>query len=99
MKIAMIGTGLGHEHGVPQRITETVIEVNEAIKRRMIDKILDLCGGGAQVRVCDPREIREGEKLLPGVTWIAPVIADLRNVYDPETARADGFTRYIGMGR
>ena len=99
MKIAMIGTGLGHEHGVPQRITETVIEVNEAIKRRMIDKILNLCGGGAQVRVCDPREIREGEKLLPGVTWIAMVIADLRNVYDPETARADGFTRYIGMGR
>tara|TARA_R110001599_G_scaffold266200_1_gene466926 strand:+ start:3833 stop:5137 length:1305 start_codon:yes stop_codon:yes gene_type:complete len=97
---------IGQEHGVPQRITETVIEVNEAIKRRMIDKLLDLCGGsvngktiavmgvtfkpetddmrdapsltivpalvggGANVRVCDPQGLREGEKLLPGVTWV-----------------------------
>jgi len=35
----------GQEAGVPMRITETVIEVNETIKRRMIDKIVDLCGG------------------------------------------------------
>jgi UDPglucose 6-dehydrogenase len=34
---------IGQEHGVPQRITETVIEVNEAVKRRMIDKIFALC--------------------------------------------------------
>ncbi len=38
---------IGQENGVPQRITETVIEVNEAIKRRMIDKLFDLCGGSA----------------------------------------------------
>jgi UDPglucose 6-dehydrogenase len=42
---------IGQEHGVPQRITETVIEVNEAIKRRMIDKVLDLCGGSANGKV------------------------------------------------
>ncbi len=36
---------IGQEHGVPQRITETVIAVNDAQKRRMIDKILYLCGG------------------------------------------------------
>jgi len=35
----------GQEHGLPMRITETVIEVNEGIKRRMVEKILDLCGG------------------------------------------------------
>ena len=35
----------GQEAGVPMRITETVIEVNEAVKRRMIDKITDLCDG------------------------------------------------------
>ena len=35
----------GQEAGLPMRITETVIEVNEGIKRRMIDKIMDLCGG------------------------------------------------------
>ena len=36
---------IGQEHGVPQRITETVIAVNDLTKRRMIDKVLDLCGG------------------------------------------------------
>lgn len=36
---------IGQEHGVPQRITETVISVNDGVKRRMIDKIIDLCGG------------------------------------------------------
>ncbi|NEX48830.1 UDP-glucose dehydrogenase family protein, partial [Pseudotabrizicola algicola] len=36
---------IGQEHGVPQRITETVMAVNDQIKRRMIDKIIDLCGG------------------------------------------------------
>ncbi len=96
---------IGQDHAVPMRITETVIEVNEAMKRRMIDKIMDLCGGsvngktiavlgatfkpntddmreapsltivpalvgsGAKVRVVDPQGRREGEALLPGVTW------------------------------
>ena len=36
---------IGQEHGVPMRITETVMAVNDTVKRRMIDKILDLCGG------------------------------------------------------
>lgn len=96
---------IGQEHGVPQRITETVITVNDMTKRRMIDKIMDLCGGtvngktiavlgvtfkpetddmrdapsltivpalvgnGANVRVVDPHGRKEGEALLPGVTW------------------------------
>ncbi|HLS69529.1 MAG TPA: UDP-glucose/GDP-mannose dehydrogenase family protein [Kiloniellales bacterium] len=98
-------TRIGQEHGCPMRITETVITVNEAVKRRMIDKVLDLCGGsvngatvavlgvtfkpetddmrespsltivpaliggGARVRVVDPQGRREGERLLPGVSW------------------------------
>jgi UDPglucose 6-dehydrogenase len=97
---------IGQEVGVPMRITETVIEVNEGVKRRMIDKIVDACGGGvngttvavlgvtfkpntddmreapaltivpalvgagARVRVVDPQGRREGEALLPGVTWM-----------------------------
>ena len=97
---------IGQDHAIPMQITETVIKVNEEIKRRMIDKIVDLCGGtvngaivavlgvtfkpntddmrdapsltivpalvgsGAQVRVCDPKGRREGEALLPGVSWI-----------------------------
>lgn len=98
---------IGQEHGVPQRITETVIAVNEMTKRRMVDKILDLCGGsvngktvavlgvtfkpgtddmreapsltilpalvggGATLRVVDPHGRKEGEALLPGVSWEA----------------------------
>lgn len=98
---------IGQEHGCPMRITETVISVNDAVKRRMIDKVLDLCeetvngktvavlgvtfkpetddmrespsltivpaliGGGAKVRVVDPQGRREGEALLPGVTWMS----------------------------
>ena len=36
---------IGQEHAIPMQITETVIKVNEEIKRRMIDKIEDLCDG------------------------------------------------------
>jgi UDPglucose 6-dehydrogenase len=97
---------IGQDHGLPMQITEKVISVNEDTKRRMIDKLLDLCdgafngktvavlgvtfkpntddmreapsltivpalvGGGAKVRVCDPQGRREGEALLPGVSWI-----------------------------
>jgi UDPglucose 6-dehydrogenase len=96
---------IGQEHASPIHIVEAVINVNDAVKRRMIDKIVDLCGGsvngktiavlgvtfkpntddmrdapsltivpalvgaGAKVRVTDPQGRREGEHLLPGVTW------------------------------
>jgi UDPglucose 6-dehydrogenase len=96
---------IGQEAGIPLQITETVIKVNEEVKRRMIGKILELCdhsvngktlavlgvtfkpntddmreapaltivpalvGGGARVRVVDPQGRKEGEALLPGVTW------------------------------
>ena len=36
---------IGQEHGLPMQITETVINVNDGIKRRMIDKLLELCDG------------------------------------------------------
>src|SRR5690554_1917423 len=96
---------IGQEHGVPQRLTEAVIAVNDEVKRRMVEKVCELCGGsvngkavavlgvtfkpntddmrespaltivpalvggGARVRVVDPQGRREGEALLPGVTW------------------------------
>ncbi|SDX92278.1 UDP-glucose dehydrogenase [Albimonas donghaensis] len=98
---------IGQDHALPMRIVETVIAVNDARKRRMVDKVLDLCGGsvngkriavlgvtfkpetddmrdspsltivpalvggGAKVSVTDPQGRREGEALLPGVTWAA----------------------------
>ncbi|WP_101065480.1 UDP-glucose dehydrogenase family protein [Roseovarius salinarum] len=97
---------IGQDHGLPMQITETVISVNEETKRRMVEKLLELCegtfngktvavlgvtfkpntddmrdapsltivpalvGGGAKVRVCDPQGRREGEALLPGVSWV-----------------------------
>ncbi|MCZ4353060.1 UDP-glucose/GDP-mannose dehydrogenase family protein [Roseovarius aestuarii] len=36
---------IGQEHGLPMQITEKVITVNEEVKRRMIDKLLDLLDG------------------------------------------------------
>ena len=36
---------IGQEHASPMQIVETVIKVNDEVKRRMIDKIVDLCGG------------------------------------------------------
>ena len=42
---------MGQDHAVPMQITETVIKVNDEIKRRMIDKIIDLCGGTVNGKV------------------------------------------------
>ncbi len=161
---------IGQEHSTPMHITETVIEVNERNKRRMVDKLLDLADGsfdgktvsilgvtfkpntddmreapsltivpalvgrGAKVRVVDPHGRREGKALLPGVTWLddpyeaaegADILvlltewnefraldlkrlagvmaqarmADLRNIYSAEDARAAGFSAYTCVGR
>ncbi len=102
---------IGQEHAAPMQIVETVIKVNDEIKRRMIEKVMDLCdgsvngktvavlgvtfkpntddmrdapsltivpalvGNGARVRVVDPQGRREGESLLPGVTWMEDAYA------------------------
>lgn len=42
---------IGQEHGVPQRITETVMAVNDFTKRRMIDKVMDVCGGSVNGKI------------------------------------------------
>ncbi|MCF2871338.1 UDP-glucose/GDP-mannose dehydrogenase family protein [Octadecabacter sp. G9-8] len=34
---------IGQEHAVPMQITEAVIKVNDEVKRRMVDKLLELC--------------------------------------------------------
>jgi UDPglucose 6-dehydrogenase len=41
---------IGQEHAVPQRITETVIAVNDGVKRRMIEKAVNLCAGSVARR-------------------------------------------------
>ncbi|MEL6582465.1 MAG: UDP-glucose/GDP-mannose dehydrogenase family protein [Pseudomonadota bacterium] len=160
---------IGQDHAAPVQIVETVIAVNEAIKRKMVDKVLDLMdgsvngkriavlgvtfkpetddmrdapsltivpalvGAGADVRVADPEGRKEGEALLPGVTWCADAyeaadeadciviltewnafraldlqrlgasmrarnVADLRNIYAPDTLKAAGF-KSVSVGR
>ena len=41
---------IGQDHAMPVQIVETVIKVNDQVKRRMIDKIVDLCGGSVNGR-------------------------------------------------
>jgi UDPglucose 6-dehydrogenase len=96
----------GQEVNRPLRIVETVMAVNEARKRAMVEKVREalddrlagrriavlgvtfkpntddmrdapaltivpaLIGLGAELRVSDPQGRKEGEALLPGVTWI-----------------------------
>ncbi len=36
---------IGQDHAVPMQLTETVIKVNDEVKRRMVDKVFDICGG------------------------------------------------------
>ncbi|WP_298922045.1 UDP-glucose/GDP-mannose dehydrogenase family protein [uncultured Roseobacter sp.] len=42
---------IGQEHAVPMQLTETVIKVNEEIKRRMVEKVFDLCGGSPNGKI------------------------------------------------
>ncbi|MGJ8543958.1 MAG: UDP-glucose dehydrogenase family protein [Sulfitobacter sp.] len=34
---------MGQDYGVPMQLTETVIKVNDEVKRRMIDKVMEIC--------------------------------------------------------
>lgn len=98
-------TRTAQEANSPIRIVETVVEVNDARKRKMAEKVIDamegsvagkkiavlgvtfkpetddmreapsltivpaLIGAGAEVVATDPQGRKEGEALLPGVTW------------------------------
>lgn len=42
---------MGQDHAMPMQLTETVIKVNDEVKRRMIDKIMDICGGAVNGKI------------------------------------------------
>lgn len=42
---------MGQDHATSMQLTETVIKVNDQVKRRMIDKIVDLCEGSVNGKV------------------------------------------------
>ena len=80
---------IGQEHAVPMQITETVIKVNEEIKRRMIDKIADLCDGSVNGKTI----------AVLGVTF-KPNTDDMRDGPEPDhRARAGGQRRPGAGGR
>ena len=42
---------MGQDHSSPMQLTETVIKVNDEVKRRMVDKVIDICGGSVNGKV------------------------------------------------
>ncbi|HCT34661.1 MAG TPA: UDP-glucose 6-dehydrogenase [Sulfitobacter sp.] len=42
---------MGQDHAIPMQLTETVIKVNDEVKRRMTDKVVDLCSGSVNGKV------------------------------------------------
>jgi len=59
---------IGQEHASPMRIVETVIEANERVKARMIDKILEMCDDN----------LRDKKIVVLGVTF-KPNTDDMRD--------------------
>jgi len=165
---------IAKEHGSRTRLIETVIEVNEQQRLRMVDKIVGALGvslnpgslkgvtvgvlglafkpntddvrdapalvivrelqrRGARVQAYDPAAMKQAQQVLPEVDFRTdaystaegadvlvlitewnqfrnldlekikelmrrPILADLRNVYEPERVRTMGF-EYMGVGR
>ncbi|NRA98709.1 MAG: UDP-glucose/GDP-mannose dehydrogenase family protein [Rhodobacteraceae bacterium] len=85
---------IGQDHSVPMRIVETVIEVNEQVKRRMIDKLLDMLDGsfnGKSVTVLGVTFKPETDDMrdAPSLTIVPALVgggADVRLV-DPQGRR------------
>ena len=162
-------TRTAREAGMPLRLVETVVDINDRRKAAMAQRIVAACGGsvegkvigllgltfkpdtddmrdapslaivpalvraGAIVRAYDPQGMAAARELLDGVTWCdgayeaadgadavailtewnefralrlrrlkalmrAPVLVDLRNIYEPEDMAEAGF-HYSCIGR
>lgn len=85
---------IGQEHAVPMKITETVIKVNEEVKRRLVDRLLDMCDGsfsGKTIAVLGVTFKPETDDMraAPALTIVPALVgagAKVR-VCDPEGAR------------
>jgi UDPglucose 6-dehydrogenase len=85
---------IGQEHGMPMQLTEAVIKVNDQVKRRMTDKIVDLCGGSVNGRTIAVLGVTfkpntDGMRESPALTIVPALIgsgAKVR-VVDPQGRR------------
>ncbi len=85
---------IGQDHATPLQIVETVIKVNEEVKRLMVEKIIDLCGEKLRGKVItvlgltfkpDTDDMRDA----PSLTVVPTLVghgADVR-VVDPQAFR------------
>ena len=160
---------IARRHGYEFQIIEAVLRVNDAIKERMVDKVIEALDGeprgktvailglafkpetddmrdsptiplinglqkrGAKIQAYDPQAVENARRIFDGVTYCndayetasgadalviatewnefralklerirkmlrTPLIIDLRNVYDPQRMKAEGFT-YVCVGR
>lgn len=85
---------IGQEYGCPMRITQTVVEVNEAAKNRMVDKIRKLCDGdvsGKKIAVLGVTFKAETDDMrdAPSLTIIPALLGDGARlcVCDPQGLR------------
>ncbi|MDU8943268.1 UDP-glucose dehydrogenase family protein [Ovoidimarina sediminis] len=85
---------IGQDHAVPMRITETVIMVNDIVKRRMIDKIVDLCDGsvnGKKIAVLGAtfKPNTDDMRDAPSLTIVPALVGAGANVWvvDPQGER------------
>ncbi|MDF1726104.1 MAG: UDP-glucose/GDP-mannose dehydrogenase family protein [Sulfitobacter sp.] len=87
---------IGQDHASPMRIVETVIDVNEKVKARMIDKILELCDddlAGKKIAIFGVtfKPNTDDMRDAPSLTIVPALVgrgADVR-VVDPQ-GRAEG---------
>lgn len=85
---------IGQEHASPQRIVEAVISINDQVKKRMLEKVVDLCDGsvnGKKIAVLgvtfkpDTDDMREA----PSLTIVPTLVGKGAqvSVVDPQGAR------------
>ena len=85
---------IGQDNAVPMQLVETVIKVNDEVKRRMVDKVFDLCGGsvnGKRVAVLGVtfKPNTDDMRDAPSLTIVPALVgngAEVR-VVDPQGAR------------
>ncbi|MBC6443607.1 MAG: UDP-glucose/GDP-mannose dehydrogenase family protein [Rhodobacteraceae bacterium] len=94
---------IGQEANSPMRIVEQVIATNEAVKHRMIDKVMDLCGNnvnGKKIAVLGAtfKPLTDDMRDSPALTIVPALVEAGANVHvvDPQ-GRKEGANLLVGV--